>query len=243
VTKSRAQSEAGFTLLEAMAGVAAMGAIVAALSLMAAQWMPAWRHGFADLQRAELLGMALDRITADLAAAEYVTLDASTQSPAFEGLPNSARFVRSAIGPNASPGLEFVQIAETSDGRDFGVVRSSAPFTPGNTRPLFGNPVVLTHAPFRISFAYAGLDRTWVETWTQNPRLPNAIRITVRDAKSGVVLAVSTAALMKVTAPPPPPEVAATGAAGAANQAGAPDAPAQGGNPSGPAPPAQGGNP
>ena len=240
MTETTGQDQAGFTLLEAMAGVAAMGAIVAALSLMAGQWMPEWRHGFADLQRAELLGMALDRITADLSAAEFVTLDAKAQFPAFAGSPLSATFVRSAIGPNASPGLEFVQIAETGDARSSDVVRASAPFVPGNSRPLFGNAVQLTRGPFRVSFAYAGPDRSWLDTWTQNPHLPDAVRITVRDAASGVVLAVSTATLMKVTAAPPSPDAAAAGAPGLA---GAPNAPAQGAAPSAPNAPVPGNNP
>jgi general secretion pathway protein J len=91
----------------------------------------------------------------------------------------------------------------------------------------------LTHYPFHVSFGYAGPDRRWVETWTQNPRLPDAVRVTVRDAGSGVVLAVSTAALMKVTAAPPQPEAATSGQAPAASP---PNAPAQGATPNAPAP-------
>jgi len=213
MTEPMAGNEAGFTLLEAIAGVAAMAAIVAALSLISGQWMPTWRHGFEDLQSAERLGMGLDRITADVSAAEYVTLDANAQGPVFEGLPSSATFVRTAIGPNAAPGLEFVQIAETPDAHGGAMVRSSAPFLPGNSHPSFGHPVALIRAPFRISFAYEGPDRVWQETWTQNPHLPNAVRVTVRDAKTGVVLAASTAVLVKVTAAPPPPEAGAASAA------------------------------
>jgi general secretion pathway protein J len=240
MTRRPAQNEAGFTLLEAMAGVVAMGAIVSALSLMSGQWMPAWRHGFADLQRAELLGMAVDRITADLSAAEFVTVDANTKFPTFIGTPVSATFIRSAIGPNASPGLEFVKIAETGNGRNSAVTRASAPFWPGNANPSFGKAVVLTHFPFHVSFGYAGPDRRWVDTWTQNTHLPDAVRVTVRDAGSGVVLAVSTAALMKVTAPPPPPEAAGVGAPKGPTT---PDAAPQDGTPSPSSAPAPGATP
>jgi general secretion pathway protein J len=101
---------------------------------------------------------------------------------------------------------------------------------------------VLTHFPFHVSFGYAGHDRQWVETWTANAHLPDAVRVTVRDAESGVVLAVSTAALMKVTAPPPSPDAAAAGAA--PGQAPNPsDASAQGGTAPAGAPPAPAASP
>ncbi len=206
------RGEAGFTLIEAMAAVAAMAAIVSALGLIAGQWLPSWRHGFNGLQAAELLSLGLDRIASDLSSAEFVTIDANTKSPDFEGLPGSATFVRTAVGPNVSSGLEFVQIAQHASARGFETVRESAPFAPGDIQPSFGNPVVLIKAPFRISFAYAGPDRRWLESWTNNTRLPAAIRITVRDSRSGIVLAASTATLINVTAPPPPPDSEATAA-------------------------------
>lgn len=208
----RQSDESGFTLIEAMAGVAVMAAVVASLGLIAGQWLPSWRHGFGGLQAAELLGLGLDRIASDVSAAEFITIDASANSPAFEGLPDSATFVRSAVGPNAPPGLEFVQIAELADSRGVQTVRASAPFAPGAVKPSFGNPVVLIKAPFSISFAYAGPDRRWVETWTNNPHLPAAVRVTVRDSRTGIVLGSSTATLIAVNAPPPTSEVEANSA-------------------------------
>ena len=58
----------------------------------------------------------------------------------------------------------------------------------------FGDPVVLLRAPFRLSFAYAGPDRVWKNSWHEADRLPAMIKLTVRDAASERVLSVSTIA-------------------------------------------------
>jgi general secretion pathway protein J len=58
--------------------------------------------------------------------------------------------------------------------------------------------VVLIRAPFRVSFSFAGPDRTWRDSWTDNAQLPAAVRILVRDAASDQILSVSTATLLHV---------------------------------------------
>jgi len=196
--------EAGFTLIEAMASVAVMAAIVAAMATIAGQWLPHWGRGLANLQRADLLGLGVERIAADVAAAEYVAPNGGVEDPLFDGLPSSVTFVRSAIGPNSPSGLETVRISEIEDGRSFSIVRVRAPFAP-SLEPVgltaFTDPVVLVRTPFRVIFAYAGADRRWRETWEGNKRLPDAVRLTVRNGAGGRVFAASTAVAIRVTAP------------------------------------------
>jgi general secretion pathway protein J len=198
-------SVAGFTLLEAMLAVALTAAIILGLATVTAQWLPNWRRGFDGLQRADLLSLGLERIVADLSSAEYVTPSGATPQPLFSGEALSVTFVRSALGPDSSPHLEVVRLAETVDDRGFAMVRTRAPFTPlpqgaPATHYAFADPVVLVRAPFRISFAYAGPDRTWVNSWDSRDQLPDAVRVSVRDCPSDKVLAASTAARLKVTA-------------------------------------------
>lgn len=200
------RANSGFTMIEATAALALTAVIVLTLSTIAGQWMPNWRRSFVATQRAGMLELGLERIVADLAAAEFVTAGADLSAPLFDGQPLSVTFVRSSIGPNAAPRLEIVRLAETIDARGFALVRTSAPFAP--TAPSappydFDNPVVLARAPFRIAFAYAGPDRRWVDAWRGVDRLPNAVRITVRDAASERVLAASTAVQLNVAAAPP----------------------------------------
>ncbi len=197
----------GFTLLEALVAVALMGVLLATLATVTAQWMPSWKAGFDRVQRADLLGLGLDRIVADLAAAEFVSPGGENARPLFDGTPSSVTFVRSAIGPNASAGLEIVRLAETDDARGRVLVRARVPFVPVTATDLdtgeleFTNPIVLVRPPFHVSFAFAGSDRIWQETWHDVMQLPQAVRVTVRNAVTDQILPVSTATLLNVNAP------------------------------------------
>jgi general secretion pathway protein J len=204
---SRARSDplAGFSLIEAMAAVALTATIVTALSSVTGQWLPNWGRGFVNLQRADLLSIGLERLVEDISAAEYVTQWGDAPAPLFEGDAATVTFVRSAIGPNSYPHLEVVRFASIKEDRGMSLTRTRAPFTP--TAPgasahafSFSDPVALVRAPFQVSFAYAGPDRVWVESWKGQERLPDAVRITVRDAAGNRLLATSTAFRMKVTA-------------------------------------------
>ena len=191
--------QAGFTLLEALAGVALTAAILTGLALVAGQWLPHWRHGFQALQNADLIGLGLDRIEEDVASAEYARLDGGQGAPLFRGEADAVMFVRQAIGPGATPRLEIVRIgaAETRQGRE--VQRTQTRFAPGPIGAL-GEVVTLLRPPFRLAFAYAGPDGNWLAAWRNGPKLPRAVRLTVQN-ESGAVLA-STAFLLKVTAAP-----------------------------------------
>jgi general secretion pathway protein J len=216
---------AGFSLIEAMAALALTAIIIMALSSVAGQWLPNWRRGFVELQRADLLGVGLERLVDDLSAAEYVTPSAGAPAPLFEGDASSVVFVRSAIGPDAYPHLEIVRLAEIKEDRGLAMVRTRARFTPTAPRApaqaiAFGNPVTLIRAPFHISFAYAGPDRVWLPSWKGREQLPEAVRISVRDTVANRVLAASTVARVRVTAPGAPKPQAQANAGGALPQPG-----------------------
>jgi general secretion pathway protein J len=220
----RREADAGFTLLEALAAIALMGLIVGALATVTAQWMPSWNRSHIRTQRNEQVAIALDRLVADLSAAEYVSPNRVVNAPLFRGAEFAIIFVRSAVGPNSRPGLEIVQIAETVDKSGPALVRTRAPFVPLATGdpmvdPIpFADPVVLLRAPLRIAFAYAGPDGVWGNSWGNSSRklgnLPAAVRFEIRDGEAGPV--VSTATRVHAELRPPPPaqnDVAPPGAA------------------------------
>ena len=99
-------------------------------------------------------------------------------------------FVRTALGPNAGPGLDVVHLGETTDQGGLATVRSRTSFRPLppeaslSDQLHFGEPVVLLRAPYRLSFAYAGEDHAWQSSWQDPDQLPAKIRLTVRDASS-----------------------------------------------------------
>jgi general secretion pathway protein J len=196
---------AGFTLIEALVATALMGVILAGLATITAQWLPNWNRGFVRVQRSELVGIALERIIADLAASEFIAPNRESKRPLFDGTELAVTFIRSAIGPNTRPGLEIVRIAESADRQGPVMVRARAPFAPLDETATgqlnLTDPVVLLRAPYRLSFSYAGRDGAWKNTWQNADRLPTTIRLTVRDAATERTLAVSAATAVHVELP------------------------------------------
>src|SRR5215471_12224095 len=198
---------AGFTLLEALVATTLMGMILAAIGAITAQWLPSWNRGFIRVQRSELFTVALNRLAADLSAAEFITPNRGTKIPLFEGSASAVTLVRSAVGPNTDPGLEVVRIAEAVDRQGFALVRTRTPFAPfglGDVSPSqlnFTDPVVLLRAPFRVTFSYSAGDGTWVDAWQSTTQLPAAVRFLVRDVTTGRTLAISSATTVHVELP------------------------------------------
>ena len=106
---------AGFTLVEALVATALMGFILAALATITAQWLPNWNHGVVRVQRNEQVALGLERVAADLGAAEFISASHETRMPFFDGTNRSVIFVRTNLGPNTGPGLEVVRIAEIDE--------------------------------------------------------------------------------------------------------------------------------
>jgi general secretion pathway protein J len=192
----------GFTMIEALVSVLLMTMILSALGMITAQWLPNWNRGIVRVQNGERLSLGMDRIVADLSAVEMITSDNNAATPFFDGSELSVTFVRTAIGPNTSPGLEIVRLSEKADSLGPALVRERARFTPmpPGTPIRFSDPVVLIRAPFRVAFAYAAADQVWQLTWHDAPQIPRLIRIAVRDMASQQILAASTAAIVHVSA-------------------------------------------
>ena len=198
-------NESGFTLIETLVALALMGLVLSALANLTAQWLPNWNRGLDRIQRSEQIGIALQRVADDLAAAQSVPVSRGDKPPPlFVGLEQSVTFVRTALGPNAGPGLDVVHLGETTDKGGLATVRSRMSFHPLPPEASlsdhlhFGEPVVLLRAPYRLSFAYAGDDHAWKSNWLDSDKLPAKIRLTVRDASSGRVLTISTVASIHV---------------------------------------------
>ena len=196
--------EAGFTLMEVLLVTLLMTIILGGLATVTAQWLPNWNRGMARVQKLERLATGLDRIARDLAVAEMIPADAGTRAPLFDGAELAVTFVRTALDPNARPGLEIVRLIEKADDQGLALVRERAPFAPmaAGAQIRFVDPVVLIRAPFRITFAYAGPDRIWQPTWRDRPLLPDLIRLAVRDGVTGQTLSVSDAVTVHVNMPP-----------------------------------------
>lgn len=208
--RSAQRSDAGFTMFEALVAIALMGLVLGALASVTGGWLPPWNRGLLQTQRNEQVAIALDRLIADLSAAEFVMANRASTAALFRGDERSVTFVRSALGPNSRPGLEILRIAEVTDRNGRALVRSRAPFAllpsgdPAVDQIPFSDPVVLLRGPFRITFAYAGPRGGWTGSWPNWAGLPAVVRFDVRDAEGKVVL--STAARVRVDTGPPQSE-------------------------------------
>src|ERR1700733_2248724 len=201
VSADRRAEEGGFTLIESLVALALMGLVLSALANITAQWLPNWNRGLDRIQRSEMIGITLQRIADDLAAAQYVPASGNDKQPLFAGSEQSVTFVRTAIGPNAGIGLDVVHLSETTDPGGLVTVRSRMPFHPlppesASNQLHFGEPVLLLRAPYRLSCAYAGKYEQWQSSWQDSEKLPAKVRLTVRYASNA--RAISTVASIHV---------------------------------------------
>ena len=201
-TARRRNHQRGFTMIEVLVAASLMVVILISLATIAAQWMPNWNRGMAKVQQSSQLSVGIDRIAADLAAAEAVMVGRAN-APIFDGAPLSVTLVRSA-GANMPPGKEYVRLIERADRQGLALVREHAPFTAVETGDLirWRDPVVLVRAPYRVSFSFAGAIMEFQKEWKDAPELPRAIRIDVRDATSDRSLPVSTTVAVRATMKP-----------------------------------------
>jgi general secretion pathway protein J len=195
--------EAGFTLIEMMIATVLMVFVLTALATITAQWLPNWNHGIQRVALDERFAYSLNRIVGDLSVAEFVPVNNTNKLPFFDGAELGVAFVRTAVGPNSHPGLEFVRFREVGDTNGPALVREQAMFAPlgPDAQIRYSNPVVLIAAPFRVMFSYAGVDGVWQPAWQKTPMLPAKIKVTVRDGVTQQQLAISTAALVHIDTP------------------------------------------
>ena len=193
---ARVRATLGFTLIEALAAITLMGIVLGTIATITGQWLPKWDRGFARAQRAETIGMALERLVADISAAQFIPPNRDSKQPLFDGTEASVMFVRTAVGPNTRPGLDVIRISETTDDRGRVLVRWRTPFAPGpGVRSDFADPVALIRVPYRVSFEYGDPDGGFRGVWQNADTLPAAVRLIVRDTATGRALSVSTATL------------------------------------------------
>jgi general secretion pathway protein J len=206
------QAEGGFTLIEMLIALTLLGLVMGSLATITAEWLPSWKRGLVRAQTNEKAAIALDRLVADLSAAQFIWLNRQNKSPLFHGDEESVTFVRSALSPNGGRGLEIVRIAELTDSHGRALVRMRAPFIPMPGGDIsveqlkFADPVVLVRAPVRITFGYAGPDGKWMKTWRNTGALPTGVRFVVKDESRGSAALISTATRINVDMMAPQPE-------------------------------------
>ena len=194
---------AGFTMIEALLGILLVGIILGALATVTGQWLPNWNRGMLGLQRVERIAVSVQRMISDISGAEMIPPEADAKTVLFDGTQHAITFVRTAVGPNAKPGLEIIRLSENVEDQGLAMIRQRAAFAPmaPDTRIRFADPVVLIRNPYRVYFSYAGPDGVWQQDWHSQPQLPQRIQISIRDTSTGRRTSFSEAGLVHVNAP------------------------------------------
>jgi general secretion pathway protein J len=194
---------AGFTLMEALLCMLLLGFIVGALATVTGQWLPNWSRGMLELQRVERIAVSVERMVSDISGAEMIPPEADAKTVLFDGTQHVLTFVRTAIGPNAKPGLEIVKLSESVEDQGLAMIRQRAAFAPmsPDAKVRFADPVVLIRMPYRAFFSYAGPDGVWQQDWQSQPQLPQRIQVSIRDTSTGRRVSFSEAGLVHVNAP------------------------------------------
>src|ERR1700680_1517233 len=128
----------GFTLVEVLAATVLMAIILSAIATVTAQWLPNWGRGFVRVQHSEIVALGVERIVADLAAAEMVPAGGATPPFVFDGTEGTVTFVRTTLGPNSNGGLGVVCLGTVNDDRGPALVRARAPVIPGGAAARAG---------------------------------------------------------------------------------------------------------
>jgi len=193
----RRTGESGFTLIETLVALALMGLVLSALANLTAQWLPNWNRGLERIQRSELIGIALQRIGADLAAAEYVSANRGERRPIFDGSELSVTFCALRPWP------------ERRDRFGCGGASVRPPNSGASSRSVparrFGRCLWDRRLPsnfisrnrscccvrrFGCLLLMQARNRVWKGSWHEADRLPAAIKLTIRDAASERILAI-----------------------------------------------------
>ena len=61
---------------------------------------------------------------------KVIPINGDAKTPLFEGSELAVTFVRTAVGPNARPGLEIIRLVEKADAQGLAMVRERASFAP-----------------------------------------------------------------------------------------------------------------
>jgi general secretion pathway protein J len=186
-------SQAGFTLLELLIGVAVLGLLMAILfgGLRLASHQIEWRTARLDHgSRVALVQAFMRRSLADARPLEAAGPRAGVAGPvaalAFDGTAQEIEFVGVAPESAESGGLELIGLGLVRHGTAAGAlslrVRAYDADAGGATAPL--RETLVLEGVRRLQFAYFGVSAgetapRWHESWREAPYLPALVRLTL----------------------------------------------------------------
>jgi hypothetical protein len=205
----------GFTLVEVLAGFAITTAVIVGAATLVRDMSYHFDRGTRRVTEVDRLVMALDRLSADFAAARFVMRDtdagtavAFAAERASDETPAKTTFVTNAVGA-APRGSEVVFLTIHRDSQGSRLVRQRTPWTGVQRRfdeltPQ--DPVVLIHGKWNLEFLFGWFAAegalTWYRDWPSAQTLPRFVRLIARDPDSGVDILGEADFAIRSNAPP-----------------------------------------
>lgn len=175
MTRKR-KTQAGFTLIEALASLVLATMLFGGLALYTGTWLPHWRGIIARGGQEDIVAVVLDRIVEDLEAAQPSY--AKSQGAAmvdFNGHGSEVTFMRPALGYEPRAGLDEVTYLIGRDGAREALIRARRDFFANGNR----EELPLLRGKLKLSFSYAGPDGGFTSEWVGKKRMPSFVRIEI----------------------------------------------------------------
>jgi Prokaryotic N-terminal methylation motif len=192
----------GFTLIEVLAGFAIAAVIILASATLIHNVAGHFDRGARNVNDAERLLLAIDRLAQDFASARFV-LRATEKGPAvaFAAQPASGDqqakivFVGNAGVMSGPQGVEIINLTIETVGEVARLVRTRAAWTGSRMRfedVTPQDPVILLEGRWDIGFVFGRLTPqgalAWSADWVGQPALPRFVRLILRDRATGADL-------------------------------------------------------
>ncbi len=189
----RSHREAGFTLIEILAGLVLASLILVSLNMAMSAVGKGTERARRSLGEQSEIGSAVDIFGRDVARIAKIRRPAPPGDFAgyvFDGSPDVIIYPLREAEALDAPGLYLIRLSVTRRGEQSILLRERAPLPAGNddALPRWRDPVVLLSGPYDIAFAYraqrSGL-RDWSNSWNATETMPEQIRLTVGNNATG----------------------------------------------------------
>ncbi len=188
MSRSRKRTEAGTTLIEALAALAITALLVAVFVPFVSQIIGRWTTGQKVVEDADQVMRAIVRLQAEFATAERVTTpaaDGTTVNLYFRGDSDAVVFAHAL--PGTTPPTQLETVAFTIDAADGAtvLVRRTGDFAAeqiGADPRTLKSPNAVISGAYRMHFDYVAADGTRLPEWHARPDPPARVELTLQPA-------------------------------------------------------------